>query len=494
VYFSFNSGRSWSQPTYTGWTARQCVVPPGTPCSAKFGPIGTLPWYFEKGLSSDGDPAIAFGPRPNSSGHFSWSNGARLYYANLTANFSAVRSEFAFKGFEAVAVSRTDHVATAAAGGMAGKNAWMRPVIISKQNAALFSDKNQIWADNASSSPFFGHVYACYGAFRSQEKGRAISQPLIAATSTDGGTTWKTHQVTPATTNGHTKHGSGTSGCTIRTDSHGTVYLFYTQFAVGFPGHGSIMLVRSFNGGKTWSRPQFVTSAVDTCNAFDPVQGRCVEDGVAGARDDLSPAPSVDIANGAPTGKGATNEIVLTWVDGRAGLNHEKVMFTDSTDLGHTWSTPSNVTRPGDRGYYSANAISPTGKTVYLTYLSFLTPFRHTTFTPRAMDDVTMRSSLSGSGAPTGWTVLDRSPRGDPRGSSANALISEFLGDYIYAIATRTYGASVWTDVRNAADCKAIDQYRQALQNGGSPTPPAPNVQCPATFGNTDIWGFTSAP
>src|SRR5690349_15273042 len=30
VYFSDNSGSDWSQPTYSGWTARQCQGVPGT--------------------------------------------------------------------------------------------------------------------------------------------------------------------------------------------------------------------------------------------------------------------------------------------------------------------------------------------------------------------------------------------------------------------------------------------------------------------------------
>ena len=67
VYFSFDSGKSWTQPTYTGWSARDCqgVVGDRTRrAPAALGPIGTLPWYFENGLVSDGDPALAFGPRP----------------------------------------------------------------------------------------------------------------------------------------------------------------------------------------------------------------------------------------------------------------------------------------------------------------------------------------------------------------------------------------------------------------------------------------------
>src|SRR5438094_578398 len=122
---------------------------PGNPadnCDPHPGPIGTLPRYYENGLVSDGDPAVGFGPQPDSHGHFSWSNGWRLYYANLTANFSAQRSEHAFKGFEAIAVSRLDSQNYAAA--QSGDNtAWMAPVIASRQNAALFSDHEMVSVD-----------------------------------------------------------------------------------------------------------------------------------------------------------------------------------------------------------------------------------------------------------------------------------------------------------------------------------------------------------
>src|SRR5512132_1013976 len=114
IYFSFDGGHNWTQPTYQGWTARHCLGPAA--CEPRVGPIGTLPHYFENGLVSDGDPSLAFGPRPGPDGTFSWANGSRLYYTNLTANFSAERSEQSFKGFEAIAVSRTDNPKAAAAG------------------------------------------------------------------------------------------------------------------------------------------------------------------------------------------------------------------------------------------------------------------------------------------------------------------------------------------------------------------------------------------
>ncbi len=118
---------------------------------------------------------------------------------------------------------------------------------------------------------------------------------------------------------------------------------------------------------------------------FDPVQGRFEMDGITGARDDLSDAPSIDIANGAPTGAGATNQIVLTWVDGGDGLNHEHVMFTTSTDGGDHWSRPDARWRPRaatDRGFYSAAAISPDGQDVYLVYNAFLAPYQTDTSIP----------------------------------------------------------------------------------------------------------------
>src|SRR5258708_37963831 len=47
IYFSFDGGQSWTQPTYSGWSARDCVGP--AVCQPHIGPIGTLPNYFAAG-------------------------------------------------------------------------------------------------------------------------------------------------------------------------------------------------------------------------------------------------------------------------------------------------------------------------------------------------------------------------------------------------------------------------------------------------------------
>ena len=494
ISFSLDSGSSWTQPTYSGYSARTCLgavgsADPGcTPLTpAQGGQIGTLPWYYESGAVSDGDPALAFGPKPDSSGNFSWANGSRLYYANLTANFASKRNDFAIKGVEGIGVSRTDNVNAAASD---VKSAWKPPVLIPSTSGAAFADKEQVWADNASSSPHFGNAYLCYGNYRGGPSAGSAAHDLLVATSRNGGATWSRVQVAsiPGSASG-SQFGalSGASGCTIRTASDGTVYVFWLGWNQKLKQNG-IYMATSTDGGKTFGTPRRLFGVVHT-GVFDPVQGRFEMDGIAGARDDLSDAPSVDVANGANTGDGATNQIVMTWVDGRDGLNHEHVMFTTSTDGGAHWTAPKAVEVAGDRGYYSAVAISPNGQDVYLVYNAFMAQYQQDTSSPRPLVGVVEHADVASNGSVGSFSELNRGASGDARAASANALTDEFLGDYVYAVATNSYGAAVWNDVRRGADCPAVDAWRMSLEGGPSAPQPAPEQDCPAGFGNTDIFG-----
>jgi hypothetical protein len=151
----------------------------------------------------------------------------------------------------------------------------------------------------------------------------------------DGGDTWTQRQISAAADNGQR---NPEDGRTIRTDSTGNAYVF----GVATKGGQTFeMMSVSSNGGQNWSRFTPVVGPVTQPGAFDPVQGRPVIDGVAGARSDLAVAPSVDIAHGSPTGADATDRIVMSYVSGTVDAPH--VYFTESTDHGATWSTPRAI-------------------------------------------------------------------------------------------------------------------------------------------------------
>ena len=118
-------------------------------------------------------------------------------------------------------------------------------MIVSRQSSALFSDKEQLWVDNASSSPYFGYAYVCNVGFRSNGQGGAI-----------------------------------------RSDSRGTVYVFWVGTDIQ-TRQGVFFMARSTDGGKTFERPRVAATDIPDVGRFDPVTGRFTFDGVAGAHEQL---------------------------------------------------------------------------------------------------------------------------------------------------------------------------------------------------------------
>ena len=74
VYFSFNSGHNWTQPTYTGWTNFDCD--PTTVCKGHPGPIHTLPWYAENQLVlSATEAGVGLSSRDTATPRNPWNTG-----------------------------------------------------------------------------------------------------------------------------------------------------------------------------------------------------------------------------------------------------------------------------------------------------------------------------------------------------------------------------------------------------------------------------------
>lgn len=484
ISFSTDGGATWTAPTYTGTSAQNCLGP--AECVADpNGPIHTLPWYDPIGMLTIGDPALAFGPRPDAQGHFSWANGSRLYYAAIAL---PSLSNVSFKGQDGIYVSRTDDIA----GAIAGTNsAWKAPVLVTKQNGAVTNDKNQLWVDNAASSPFFGNVYECDVAYRGHGKsyygnGGPIPEPVVFARSTDGGTTWSISQISPATNNNQT---GGRQACSIRTTSDGVVIVIWIGQSDTVLNKTSVIYeTRSYDGGVRFEKPRAVGTTT-SIGQVDPLQGTFSIDGVAGAR--TWNAPTIDIANGAPTGTGATNRIVVAWSDDRNGTNKEQGWLISSTDEGANFGSPLAFGRTDDRVNQPAVAISPDGANVYVVYNAFLDPWRSTMADPRRMLGVVRQASWGNLGT---WTTLHTGTIADARGATSNTIETEFLGDYNSASATNSGVFGAWNDARDSSPCPAVDTYRQALLDGSSTAPPAPQNDCPDTFGAASIYGGRYTP
>jgi hypothetical protein len=469
VYFSTDGGASWQQPIYSGFSGRTGTLK----TAAQGGQIGTLPNYDAAGFVSDGDPAVAFGPAPGSAGSFSWSNGERAYYANLTSNFNTKRSDETLKGFEGIAVSHMDVANLAAA--LAGSDAaWSAPQLVSSgvQKGGTFSDKEAIWVDNAASSPAFGTAYVCWTDFRSATA-QLGGQPIVIARSIDGGDTWSA----PVKLTKSTPKSAGRQGCDVKTDSHGTVYAFFEEF-------GQEKVAISTNYGVTFSAPQVIASVTDVGAPDAELPGYTVFDGIAGARADSFPHAS--IANGAPTGAGASNTIALAYDSGP--VDEEQALVQLSTDGAQHWTDPVAAQDSGDRPVMPWIALSPDGTKLYMVYSADLDVFRHSVTSGSRTFQGVLRSAPVTGGSLGSWTTAAReSGTGDGRASSANALFDEFIGDYNTVAATNDGAIAVFTSLASASRCSAIETYRQDVFDGAAATKPAPGTDCPGAFGNTQI-------
>ncbi len=356
-----------------------------------------------------------------------------------------------------------------------------------KLGTNTFNDKEAIWVDNAATSRHFGTAYVCWTSYRGPTQS---GEPIQLARSTDGGDTWSA-PVQVTYTRAATAF-TGASFCTIRTDSRGAVYVGHENGTRA--GHAWQMIAKSTDGGATFATPTWIGPAtlpgrLDPAHVADG-DPRWTMDGLAGAR--LDAVLSLDIANGAPTGRDASNLMVAGWSDGSRGLNRETVMVTVSADGANSWRVAGNAAAVGDRPAYTAVAVSPTGTDVYVTYDAFGKPWQPTTRTSRPMRGVVRHADVAGAVLGS-FATLHRGAVGDARDSSQNGLTQGFLGDYNYVTATRTGAIAVWNDVRGAADCPAVDAYRASLITRHPLPAPAPPRVCPWRFGNTNIYGGTYA-
>ena len=207
-----------------------------------------------------------------------------------------------------------------------GKLTWNPPAFVNQTNApAIANDKEWIAVDSHASSPFRDRVYVTWTRFIfNPHNGRYVQSPIAVAVSSDGGQSFTDPQLIV----GNVLYGQG-SHPVVGPD--GTVYVFWDA-STRLAALDSIWVVKSTDGGRSWSKPVAISEIVDIL----PVAN-------TGFRVNSYPAGDV-----APNG-----DVYVTWSsllsDATGGLCptrtnngcHATTLFSKSTDGGATWSAPA---------------------------------------------------------------------------------------------------------------------------------------------------------
>jgi len=415
------------------------------------------------GVVSDGDPVIAYGPKPNGADGFSFANGARAYYSSLA---SIAR----FKGFEFIIVSYSDDNGVT----------WSAPVLGTTKAASVdFNDKNWIAVDSTPSSPYFGTVYLSWTEFRSATAAGFGNEPMMVATSTNGGATFGApKQLSPA---GNNLTGNGRQGSSIAVGPDGTAYVAFEQ------GFSQVVSV-SRDGGRRWTRPITIGPVTDI---EDPIPG-------SNFRTDSFPTIAADPRAGSTT-------VYASWATRTA--DGGRIVVATSTDLGTTWSAPVQVS--GNEGYafFQGMDVAPDGR-VDLAYQALVAVDPAVFGTGNAaIDAYAVSKPSSGSwSSPVRITTVSS----DPAASAQNNLQRQFWGDYNTVVSDLSGASFIFTDSRRGAGCLDVDAYQTYLRDNGlairgdmadrisqrdtgvnpalsdPSVKPAPPAVCLSQFGNTD--------
>lgn len=419
--------------------------------------------WLGKGVVSDGDPVIAYGPKPQPGGGFSYATGARAYYSSL-ASIAGV------KGAEHIVVSYSDDNGIT----------WSAPVVgTTKTSAVEFNDKNWITVDALPTSQYFGRVYLSWTEFRSNSQAGNGSEPIMVSYSTDGGTSFGApNQLSPAGNNGT---GNGRQGSSVDVGPDGTVY-------VGFVQGSSQVVAVSRNGGKNWTRPITIAAVAEIA---DPIPG-------ANFRTNSFLTIAADPRAGSAT-------VYAAWSNRTAAGG--RIVIATSTDRGTTWSAPVQVS--GNEGYafFQGLDVAPTGR-IDIGYQA-LVAVNPTIFGTgnAAIDAYGVHKPPNGAWtAPLKLTTVSS----DPAVSAQNNLQRQFWGDYNSLSSDATGAWFIFTDSRRGVGCADVDAYQKYLKDNGlvirgdmadrlsqrdtgvnpalsdPSVKPAPPVVCGSQFGNTD--------
>jgi len=191
-------------------------------------------------------------------------------------------------------------------------------------NPGDLADKNHMWIDNKTTSPYVGNLYTAWTDF-----GGTYDYQVVLSRSTTNGLTWSSKIPISGLTVAPFNHGAN-----VQTGPLGQVYVCWASYAsTSTLTETGIGFSKSLDGGATFS-----TAA----NVISNIKGIRSTGVLKNMRVNSFPVMAVDISEGPNKGN-----IYIVWTNiGTPGTNtgtNKSVYLIRSTNGGTTWSTPIRV-------------------------------------------------------------------------------------------------------------------------------------------------------
>ncbi len=262
---------------------------------------------------------------------------------------------------------------------------WLPPTVVDSgvgcdlSNTQLFNDKEWIVTDNTSTSSFFGRTYLTWTKFESAS-GAFVRSAIFESHSDDGGKHWtKAKEISGSNAGLCTFQVSGPAGqCdenqfsvpTVGPD--GTVYVAFQNeqnmalWETGEFFDDQYLLVKSTNGGATWSSPTFVVGLEDGSADYPiNVNGRQT---LTGYQVRVNSAGNI-VAS--PT----DGKLYLVFSDNRNGthdsaspVTNSDVFLMVSPNGGVSWSGPTLVDSAAGDQWFPWVDVNPTNGNIGILY------------------------------------------------------------------------------------------------------------------------------
>jgi hypothetical protein len=301
----------------------------------------------------------------------------------------------------------------------------------------LFQDKINVAVDQSIGTGTAGNVYVAWARY----PGQAANNVVYFSRSTDGGRTFSSPM---RITEGHAEE----QFADIAVGPQGAVYVTYREIAHQKSTENRIRIVRSTDGGQSFSLPRTV-AAIDPFDSTDYGPDTC-GDGPFACDSGLTYARFSSLSAVAVDGNG----VHVVW-SARNDAGQAKIFARNSSN-GLSWTgdiVPLDDVATGHQFFPDIASSGGTLSVVFqdsrddVAYSPDLPP-GNTAAGVNSGNGVNAFVATSANGA--AWTETQVSDAGsNPNWEVRGAMRSPFFGDYNYVSAVGTTVRAVWTDTRD---------------------------------------------